>query len=233
MSDLFGGTASVAPKVFEVVSSPWSASGCPLGVHTHYALTREAGGYAKILAGASILAIPSSFDRPVTSGASLDVESTASATAKSPDSFEHPTATNLSAVATPLSVQPACFPVSNHVGGISSVAHQVLDAPAGHWFASGCPLGTFPHLLWTCVAGGHAEISAKDSTLMIRPSFDSQVSSGASIDPESTARVPATLPSGFEHPSSPAPSATVSLPSVPAVHPSVSDLFGGTCPQGL
>jgi len=208
VSDLFGGTASVAPKVFEVASSPWFASGCPLGVHTHHPLTREAGGHAKILAGASILAIPSSFNRPVTSGASLDLESTASAKAKSPDSFEPPTATNLSEVATLLSVQPACFPVSHLVGGITPVVHQVLDVPSGHWFASGCPLGAFPHLLWACVAGGHAEISARAPILAIPPSFDRQVSSGASIDPTRTARAPATLTSGFEDPPAPAPSAT-------------------------
>jgi len=115
----------LAPKVFEVAPSPWFASGCPLGVHTHQALTRKARGYAKILAGASILAIPSSCDSSVTSGVRLDLESTASAKAKSHDSFEHPRATNLSAVATPLSGQPACFPVSDLAGGNTSVAHQV------------------------------------------------------------------------------------------------------------
>jgi len=158
---------------------------------------------------------------------SLDPESTASAKTKSPDSFEHPTSMTPSAVASLLSVQPACFPVSDLVGGITSGAHHVLDAHARHWFASGCPLGTFPHLLWTCVAGGHAEILARASTLAIRPSFDSLESSGASVNHESTARAPATLTSSFEHPPAPAPSTTISFPSDPAVHPSVSDLFGG------
>jgi len=110
VSDFSGGIVPAAHKVFAVVSSHWFASGCPLGVHTHQALTREAGGYAKIAAGASILAIPSSFDCPVTSGASLELESTAIAKAKSPDSVEPPTARNPSAVTTLLSVLPSLFP---------------------------------------------------------------------------------------------------------------------------
>jgi len=157
-------------------------------------------GHAEILAGASSLAIPSSFDCPVTSGVSLDLESTASAKAKSPGCSKHPTATNPSAVATLLSVWPACFPVSEFVDGITSVAHQVLDVSSGHWFASGCPLGTFPPLFQSHVAGGHAKILVVASTFAIRPSFDSPESSGASIDPESTERAPATLSSAFEHP---------------------------------
>jgi len=200
VSDFLGGIAPAARKVYEAVSSPWHAPGCPVGVHTHHALTREAGDYAKILAGASIFTIPSSFDHPVTSGASLDLKSTTRAKAKLPAGFEHPTATNLPAVATLLSVLPACFPVSDFVGGITSVAHQVLDVSSGHWFAAGCPPGTFPHLLWSRAAGGHAEFLAGASTLAILPSFDSLMTSGVSIDPESTARAPASLLSGFEHP---------------------------------
>jgi len=111
---LLDSTASVASKVFEVVSRPWFAQGCPLGVHTNHARTREAGGHAKILAAASILAIPLSFARPVTSEASLDLDSTARAKAKSPERSEHPTATNLSAV-----------------GGTDSVADKRFEAAPG------------------------------------------------------------------------------------------------------
>jgi len=75
---------------------------------------------------------------------------------------------------------------------------------------------------------GPAKISVGAFTLVIRPKFDSPASSGANIDPDSTARAPAPLPSAFEHPPSPVLLATVSLSPVPAVCHSMSDLFGGT-----
>jgi len=92
------------------------------------------------------------------------------------------------------------------------------------------PFGPFPHLLWSRVARGHAAHLVGESTLANPPRFDIQVSPGASTAPESAARAPATLLSGFDCPPAPAPSAIVSLPSVPAVHPSVRDLFSGTAP---
>ena len=225
---LSDGTASVASKVFEVVSRPWSAQGHPLGVHTHHALTREAGGHAKIWAAASILAIPSSFTRPVTSKASLDLDSTASAKAKSPERSEHPTATNPSAVATLLSVLPACFSASKGAGGITTAAHQVLDVPSGQWLASGCSLGHFQHLPRSCVAEGPAEILVGATTLAVRPSFDGQVPSGVNNDPDITVRTPVPLPSAFKRPPPPAPPATFSFPPAPAVCHPMRGLFGGT-----
>jgi len=132
------------------------------------------------MAVASILATPSSFDHPVASGASLDLESTASAKAKLPGGFEHPTAKNPSAVAIIPSVLPACFPMSDFFSGIASVTHQVFDVLSGHWFACGCPLGICHHLLLSHVAGGHAQVWAGAHIFAIRPSFDSPATSGLS-----------------------------------------------------
>jgi len=179
VSDFLGGLAPAVYQALEVVSSSWFAQACPFGVNTHHTLTREARGYAKILAGASILAIPSSFARRVTSEASLNLNSTASAKAKSPDGSEHSTATNPPAVATLLSVLPASFPVSEFAGEITSDTHQVLAVPADQWLAPECSLGPFPHHLWSRVAGGPANILVGATTLAIRPSFDSHVPSGA------------------------------------------------------
>jgi len=225
---LLDSTASVASKVFEAVSRPWFAQGHPLGVHTNHAPTREAGGHAKILAAVSILAIPSSFARSVTSEASLDLDSTASATAKSPERSEHPTATNASAVATLLSVLPACFPASEVAAGITTAAHQVLDVPSGQWLAPGCSLGPFQHAPRSCVAGGPAKILLGATTLAIQPSFDGPVPSGANKDPDSTARAPVPLISAFKRPPLPAPPATFSLPPASTVCHPMRGLFGGT-----
>jgi len=83
------------------------------------------------LAAASILAFPSSFARSVTSEASLDLDSTASAKAKSPERSEHPTATNPSAVATLLSVLPGALVIIDLVVYSGSKLQSCMsDLPA-------------------------------------------------------------------------------------------------------
>jgi len=83
------------------------------------------------LAAASILAFPSSFARSVTSEASLDLDSTASAKAKSPERSEHPTATNPSAVATLLSVLPGALVIIDLVVHSGSKLQSCMsDLPA-------------------------------------------------------------------------------------------------------
>jgi len=228
VSNLFGGAAIVAPNAYEVVSSPGFASECPLGVHTHHALTCNARGYAKILAGVSILAIPPSFDSPVTSGVSLDLESTTRAQTELPSGLAHPPATTPSANVSLPSVPAVCPSVSDFLGGIASAAHKVFEVVSSPWSASGCPLGVHTLCVQPCLAGGHAEILAGASILANPSSSDHPVTSGASLDPESIERAPPPLPSGFEQPTATTPSADAGPASTLAACLPASDLFGGT-----
>jgi len=104
----------------------------------------------------------------MTPGVSLDLESTASAKAKPPDSFAHPTATNLSAV-----------------GGTDSVAHKFFEVAPGRCTASEGLAEVHPNDSLLGAAGGPTKLLAGASIVPIQPSFDSTAASRTSPDPNS------------------------------------------------
>jgi len=186
-----------------------------------------ARGHAEILAGASSLVIQPSFDSTVAPRERPDLDHNASVSATPPSSFGRPQATAPSALVSLPSVPTVCPSVSDVFGKIASVAHQAFEVVSSPWVASGCLLGVHPHCIQPRLAGGHAEILAGGSIFAIPSGFDCPVTSGASPDPDSTASAQSQLPSGFEHPPATGRSTIASLPSVSAVCPSMSDLFGG------
>ena len=105
----------------------------------------SAGGYAQNLGRASSFAIPSSFDHPVTTRASLALDSTASAQMQFPSGPEQPPAMAPSAMVSPSPVPAVCPSVSDFLGGIVPAAHKFFAVKSSHWFASGCPLGIHTH----------------------------------------------------------------------------------------
>jgi len=160
------------------------------GVPTYQPPTRDAKGYAENLAGASILAIPSSFDSSVTMTASLNLESTASAKAKSLGGSQHPTSMNLSAATTELfcigTSSPMCIQIikpsvgsSERVAGICrSVWSCVSDSMFGPWCDSTSPGEAPPS---SASVGGYAQNLGRDFGIAIPSSFDSPVTTTASL----------------------------------------------------
>ncbi len=106
----------------------------------------------------------------------LNLESTASAKAKPPASFEHPTATNLSAV-----------------GGTDPVAQHPFEVAPGRGTASEGLVEVHPNDSLLGAAGGPAELLAGAPTVAIQPSFDSTAASWTSPDPNSNASALAKL----------------------------------------
>jgi len=108
----------------------------------------------------------------VTSRASLDLESTASAQAELPSGRERLSATNPSAIVSLLFAPAVCASVSDFFSGNASTAHKVSEAVSSPWFAPGFPLGVHPHRVQPCLAGGFVETMAGASILATPSSFD-------------------------------------------------------------
>jgi len=179
------------------MSGHWNAFTSPGEARKPVTTHASAGGYAKIFARSSFLAIPTTFDSAGLSGALPHLNSTASAQAKTVSCSEHPPPDTSCFSSSWIKSPKALLRSSERLAGICpSVDKIVLRLMTGPWNAQPAPGAARKPIKMHGSAEGHAKNLARPSSLAIPSKFDRLEPTGASPKVDSTASAESNLKSG-------------------------------------